>query len=154
MTPTHTSEADPTPPFEAAVETFLAGSGARMAALLDRSGGVLAQSGFAEVGHTADVAALVSGLYASGRRIGELTGSDAPNGTITLGAGRLEVREIVGPHKTLLLFSVFDRPASAVALAGATQDLRRTLDRPGRPPVHGGLENSLLDRLDEAFPKS
>jgi len=148
------NDPDPTPPFAAAVEAFVDGSGARSAVLLDKSGGVLAEAGFGDGAHLADIAALVCGFYASGRRIGVLSGSGAPRGAITLGAGRIEVRAIDGARGTLLLFSVFDRPGSGVAIAGAIDDLGRTLDQPGRDHAYGGLEDSLLDRLDQVFPVS
>lgn len=136
-----------------ALVDYLEGSGARMVALMDRSGGLLAQAGFGGPGPAADLAALAAGVYAASRRMGEIMGSGSVEEMVALGgAGRLMVCEVPAPRRPLLLLSVFQGPEERPGMDPAVEALAGALaDGLGLPGPDAALEASLLDRVDETF---
>jgi predicted regulator of Ras-like GTPase activity (Roadblock/LC7/MglB family) len=137
-----------------ALVDFVEGSGARMAALMDRSGALLAQSGPGSVASMSDLASLAAGIHAAGRRMSEITRSGVVEEMVALGgAGRVMVREMPASRRSLLLVSVFDTSAVGPGVGPAVRALEGALTNgspiPGPDP---DLESSLIDRLDRTFP--
>jgi len=140
-------------PLSVALNEYVAGAGARMAALVDRSGGLLAHTGFPGAGKVADLAALTAGLHAYSRRMGELTGSGTVEQMVALGgAGRVAVQEMPSVGKSVLLLTVFERQEDDSTDSQGTERLAGALtrDRPS-PPRDEALEASLLAGLDRAL---
>ncbi len=137
-----------------ALVDFVEGSGAKMAALMDRSGGVLAESGFGGPGSASDLAALAAGIHAAGRRMSEITGSGGVKEMLALGgAGKLLLREMASPERAVLLLSVFDVATDPPRVLPAITALEGAIAR--GVPVPGSdaqLESSITERLDQAFP--
>jgi len=138
---------------DVALGEYVAGAGARMAALVDRSGGLLAHTGFGGSGRVADLAALTAGLHAYSRRMGELTGSGAVEQMVAWGgAGRVAVQEMPSVGKSVLLLTVFERHEDDSADSLATERLAGALkDSRSAPPRDEALEASLLEGLDRAL---
>lgn len=136
----------------ATIAEFAERSGARSAALVDRQGTVLAQTGFAPTRRGVDLATLAARMHASGRRIGELAGSGEVVETVTMGdGGRFRVQEMAAG--AMLLFSVFEADTDPARVSGALERLRGVLS--GQPAGSGplaALEDPMLQRLDDTFP--
>lgn len=140
-------------PLELALNEYVSGAGARMAALVDRSGGLLAHTGFEGSGKVAGLAALTAGLHAYSRRMGELTGSGTVERMVALGgAGRLAVQEMLSGGKPVLLFTVFERREGDAMDSPGTDALAGALNRDRPLPLRDeALEASLLEGLDRAL---
>lgn len=136
-----------------ALGDFVEGSGARMAALMDRSGELLAQAGFAGADRATDLAALVAGVHAASRRMSEITGSGTVEEMVTLGGeGRLVVRSVSAERSSVLLLSVFDEPGEDPRVRPAIDALEGALAVRGlQPRADEDLAASLLDRVDRTF---
>jgi predicted regulator of Ras-like GTPase activity (Roadblock/LC7/MglB family) len=139
---------------EAALEEFTAGSGARSAALVDRQGSVLARTGLPRAGRVGDLATLAARIHASGRRIGELSGSGEVGELVAVGrGGRVTVQELGTQGGPVLLLSLFEPDADAGRASRAVETLRGAMEgsRAGLGPL-AALEDTMLERLDQTFP--
>lgn len=99
---------------EAPVERFAREAGLRLVLLINESGQVLAQRGFARALDVMGVAALGAGINASSRALAELLGMDGGFGHLHQGGATAQV--FIGPFRTpaenLIVIAVFGEDSS------------------------------------------
>ncbi len=132
--------------------------GVRRALLLDRSGRVLAQSGFSHRDTLAQVATLVAGLHATGVRLAEVA-DDRLKGEIHLELGEegavITSLPLEDGTSSLLLLLVHGGAPDGAIRAGV-----ESVARQARAAFAGGVEveraeafeASFMESLDRAFP--
>lgn len=141
---------------EAPVERFVREAGLRLVLLINESGQVLAQRGFARALDVMGVAALGAGINASSRALAELLGM-AGFGHLHQGGARAQV--FIGPFRTpaenLIVIAVFGEDSSIglvqvffaqftaqIAALPGWSEVRPTADaRAFEKDLEAGLEN-------------
>jgi hypothetical protein len=141
---------------EAPVERFVREAGLRLVLLINESGQVLAQRGFARALDVMGVAALGAGIHASSRALAELLGQQ---GFGHLHQGGAAAQVFIGPFRTpaenLIVIAVFGEDSSIglvqvffgqftaqVAALPGWSEVRPTADaRAFEKDLEAGLEN-------------
>jgi hypothetical protein len=135
---------------KAPMRHFVRESHVRIALLINGSGQVLGQHGFARSYEVMNVASLAAAIHAASRALAELT--DAPRWEHLHHAGRerqLFIAPLRTPEEELIVVAIFDSDSSLGLVQLFYQQLARTVSAlpefrgPRETPTQGGFESDL-----------
>lgn len=149
----------PPGPLDIAVDTFVRDAGAERVMLMNRSGRLLLQRGFADARQVMKVATLAAGIHATGKRIGELVGDPGMAQSQNRGSTcEFFLSELLTPAGPILFLTVFRANGRPQVARGAFEVFARTLGSLAGVGGDGPLraeefETSLMTSLERLFPQ-
>ena len=145
-------------PLDVAVDTFVREAGAERLLLMNRSGRVLVERGFADSADVMKASTLAAGIHATGKQMGLLVGDARVAQLHNEGTSReFMLSELWTPPGPILLLTVFQPTEKTSQARTAFASFARTLGTlagvtDSKPVTAQEFEASLMDSLERLFP--